>query len=412
MTKKLIKLTKTAVEKISLPEKGQAFYWDADLPGFGLRVGTKSKAFICERRIDGKTVRVTLGKHPVLTAPLARKMAQETLGVMVRGINPTAEKQERKAKAVTLGQVFDDFMASRSLKPRTAYDYNRVMEVAYGDWQKKSIVSISKDMVERRHKKIGEERGASYANLAARTLRSVLNFAGGKYENVQGRSILPENPVTRLSQTKQWYRVDRRTGHLKPHELKAWFEAVLTINNPVIRDYMQFVLMTGCRRSEAARLRWKDVSFEDRSFFIRDPKNHNPIALPLSDYLLVLLKGRKEGNETEFVFPADSASGHLAEPKKRVAAVGEAIGHPFTLHDLRRTFITIAESLDISHYALKGLVNHNVRSGDVTAGYVQMSVERLRAPMQKVSDYILSAGEVRKNNSVVSFNLDEDLLSN
>lgn len=58
------------------------------------------------------------------------------------------------------------------------------------------------------------------------------------------------------------------------------------------------------------------------------------------------------------------------------------------LHDLRRTFITIAESLDISSYALKKLVNHS-QSRDVTAGYIVMNVDRLREPMQKISDFIL-----------------------
>ena len=39
----------------------------------------------------------------------------------------------------------------------------------------------------------------------------------------------------------------------------------------------------------------------------------------------------------------------------------------------------------MSVYALKALVNH-AQSGDVTAGYVQHSVERLRVPAQRVAD--------------------------
>jgi len=34
----------------------------------------------------------------------------------------------------------------------------------------------------------------------------------------------------------------------------------------------------------------------------------------------------------------------------------------FYMHDLRRTFVTIAESLDISSFAVKALVNH--KQGD------------------------------------------------
>jgi hypothetical protein len=38
----------------------------------------------------------------------------------------------------------------------------------------------------------------------------------------------------------------------------------------------------------------------------------------------------------------------------------------------------------MSVFALKALVNHSTR--DVTAGYVQHSAERLRAPAQRVAD--------------------------
>ena len=69
----------------------------------------------------------------------------------------------------------------------------------------------------------------------------------------------------------------------------------------------------------------------------------------------------------------------------------------FSTHDLRRTFITIAESLDISVYSLKRLLNHKM-TNDVTAGYIITDVERLRAPMQRITDYILKCiGEKQSN---------------
>ncbi len=52
-------------------------------------------------------------------------------------------------------------------------------------------------------------------------------------------------------------------------------------------------------------------------------------------------------------------------------------GVRFMIHDLRRTFITIAESLDISAYALKRLLNHKMNN-DVTAGHIIIDAERLR----------------------------------
>jgi integrase len=60
-------------------------------------------------------------------------------------------------------------------------------------------------------------------------------------------------------------------------------------------------------------------------------------------------------------------------------------GVKISVHDLRRSYITIAESCEISPIALKALVNHS-QGKDVTAGYVQIVTERLRAPAQKVTD--------------------------
>ena len=57
----------------------------------------------------------------------------------------------------------------------------------------------------------------------------------------------------------------------------------------------------------------------------------------------------------------------------------------FRTDDLRRTFITVAEALDISPYAIKALVNHALGTS-VTDGYISMSVERLRGPAQQVAD--------------------------
>ncbi len=74
----------------------------------------------------------------------------------------------------------------------------------------------------------------------------------------------------------------------------------------------------------------------------------------------------------------------------------EALAFLITPHDLRRTFITVAESLDISAYAAKRLVNHKM-SGDVTAGYIIADVELLRDPMQKITDHLLKCIGAQNN---------------
>lgn len=393
------KLTKSLVDSIPNPDSGQMFYRDTELKGFGLRVGTGSKVYFAEGKVNNKTVRVTIGHHGVFTAEQARQQAKNILGMIAGGINPNDADKAKRAKSVTLQQVFDAYLKARnSLKPRTVYDYSRFMKTYFEEWQNKPLADITKDLIERKHRQIGE-RSEAQANLAMRFMRAIFNFAIGQYEDSEGNPIISDNPIKRLSQTRSWYRVDRRQTVIKAHELPAWFKAVNAlpetsngINRHAVKDYLLLLIFTGLRREEALGLRWEYVDLKAKTLTVPDPKNRQPHTLPLSDFLFDLLKARYEQNQGQslFVFPGSGAKGYMDDPGKQMKKVIEASGVSFTPHDLRRTFITIAESLDISAYALKRLANHKM-ANDVTAGYIIGDAERLRAPMQRITDYLLAA---------------------
>ncbi|AOW58533.1 hypothetical protein BE843_09850 [Legionella pneumophila subsp. pneumophila] len=60
-------------------------------------------------------------------------------------------------------------------------------------------------------------------------------------------------------------------------------------------------------------------------------------------------------NDHGYIFPGTRAADHITEPRKQMANITKLSGIHFTVHDLRRTLIIIAEGLDISAYALKRL---------------------------------------------------------
>jgi integrase len=97
-----------------------------------------------------------------------------------------------------------------------------------------------------------------------------------------------------------------------------------------------------------------------------------------------MLKERRALGRTDFVFPGPNATGCLAEPKFYFQQIAATTGIVLSPHDLRRSFITVAESLDISMLALAAMLNHAVPG--MTSNYVQMNVERLRQPVQRVAD--------------------------
>ncbi len=76
----------------------------------------------------------------------------------------------------------------------------------------------------------------------------------------------------------------------------------------------------------------------------------------------------------------------MVEPKRSIAEVIKNSGVNFSPHTLRRTFETTAERLDVSYYALKRLLNHSM-SSDITSRYIVTRADRLKEPMQKITDY-------------------------
>lgn len=393
-----VRLTKSVIDKLeSTPGKDQSFYRDETLKGFALRITASGvKSFIVETRINGRVKRVTLGKYGNITAEEARKQAKTLLGSVAKGEDPIAEKKTQRVNAMTLKQVFNDYLKARKdLKPRTLNDYHCVLHEVIPDWLDKPITKITREMIAKRHSSHGDTNSRARANNAMRVLRAIFNFAIYQYQTGDGQPIIAVNPVKHLSHTRGWFRVDRKQTVIKPHQLADWYKGLTLLveqedyrHAVMWQDYFLLLLFTGMRKTEAASLPWQNVDLQSRTFTLQDTKNRESHTLPMTDFIYEIFDRRSQQKTSEFVFPAKSKTGFIAEPKKVVLKVAALSGVPFTLHDLRRTFATIAESIDLPAYALKRLLNHKMNN-DVTAGYIMRDVERLRKPMEQITHFLI-----------------------
>ena len=382
-----IKLKEKAVEKLKAPDPSgkQVLHWDADLKGFGVLCSGTSNArsYVVQAAVGGVTRRVTIGRVNVLKLATARQKAAEVLAGLVLGIDPKASKRG----SATLLAVLDDYLTSRgsNLSPRTTQTYRDLVKLHLNGWLTKPIDQITSEMIENRHRAIadavaeaGTSTGHATANSAMRVLRLLWNHALEKQPN------LGPNPV-RLR--KRWFAVERRTRLVRSDQLPAFYQGIMALPNPVHRDYLLLLLFCGLRRREAASLTWNSIDFVQR--VIRIPasvtKAGRKLDLPMTDIVHDMLVSRRALGDATFVFPSNSKSGHIEEPKFALKIVTKTTGIEVSVHDLRRTYVTVAESCDINAMALAALVNHSL-GRSVTAGYVVMSPERLRDPAQKVAD--------------------------
>jgi integrase len=439
-----VKLTAKTVAKMKAPDPSgnQAIYLDSHLRGFGVRVSgvSNDKSYIVQGVIDGKSRRITIGACNVLSLVEARARAQGYLGDFARGVDPKA----RKAAGATLRQALEDYLKARKdLRVTSQQVYRTAVEGHLASWLDKPLSNITRDAVEARHRAIAEEvearhvadgnrlaalwtkraeeaaakgwmdaaanhrvkaalalkrklwRGHAAANTAMKSLQTVWNHVAERNEE------LGASPV-RLR--RMWYPSKPRERMVRSDEMPVFYRAVTELKSAVGRDYILLLLFTGMRRHECASLRWSDVDLQGR--IIRIPaantKSGRKLDLPMTDVVHDLLVARRAiSNTGAFVFFAGGKSGHIMETKHLFDDIAKASGVRVSAHDLRRTYITIAEACDISPIALRALVNHSLGK-DPTSGYIQMSAERLREPAQRVCNKLkeLCAAEAPSGENV------------
>ncbi|MBU1222298.1 MAG: integrase family protein [Gammaproteobacteria bacterium] len=403
-----VKLTERTVAAAQpAPGERAKFYLDETLIGFGLAVSAKgSKSYFVMRRVNGRQVRYVFRRVGEGTCQQARVEASGLLAQMAAGVDLGKQRaaareaaQQKEANSITLRKALDLYLSSAKSKgrsPRTLANVEAVLQRYLADWFDRELPSITREEARQRHQKIArdiargkytrgskfhtgatrtEESGRSTANDAMRSFRTVWNRARRQHPE------LPECPTINVDK----FTTEKPRTAMAEDQLSKWHAAVTAETNTVRRDVLLFALFTGLRRGDACSVRWADVDLKQKVLHIPQPKGGRAFDLPLIDFLVELLEGRQAENEELFpespwVFPAASKSGHIEEIRVEVPGVA------WTPHDLRRTYLNVAERLEISAYALKALVNHRQPTGDVTSGYLRMEVERLRAPMQAITD--------------------------
>ena len=149
-----LRLTTLAVERLRAPDNGQVEDLDMHLPAFGLRVSySGAKAWIVMTRINGKLVRVTLGRYPALSLADAREKARKVVEHARAGTNPRQieadrRRQQEQSRRSTFDHVAGAFMERHvkpRLRPKTALEYRRILQGPdTGPWRALPVSAITK----------------------------------------------------------------------------------------------------------------------------------------------------------------------------------------------------------------------------------------------------------------------------
>jgi hypothetical protein len=98
-----LRLTKSAIDSLTVSEK-ETVYWDAGLPGFGVKVTPKGrKVFLVLYRLAGAGSRLrkyTIGPYGRVTLAMARAQAQKIFAARLDGRDPAEEKKQFRRRLV------------------------------------------------------------------------------------------------------------------------------------------------------------------------------------------------------------------------------------------------------------------------------------------------------------------------
>ena len=95
-------LTDRVVANAKPPKSGRVELWDAELPGFGLRISSAGRrSWQVMYRVDGRKRRLSLGIFPALPLKLARDAARATLKEVAKGNDPAAQRASVRGGKLT-----------------------------------------------------------------------------------------------------------------------------------------------------------------------------------------------------------------------------------------------------------------------------------------------------------------------
>ncbi len=130
--------------------------------------------------------------------------------------------------------------------------------------------------------------------------------------------------------------------------------------------------------------------------------------MPTSNILQAILNERwRLSAGKHWVFPSDlqASNDHIKDLSGSYRAVGNQADLYITPHDLRRTFGTVANNLNISYPVLKRLLNHREAqsSDDVTLQYVQVSQRQLRDALNSIESFYCEHAGMTQNEVIKQF---------
>ncbi len=395
------KLTKSCVEGIKATDKDQCV-WDSEIPGFGLRVKPSgSRSYLIQYRdAQGRSKRLTLGRHGKITAEQARLEARRQFArITLHKANPRAERDEAR-NAISVEALAAQYLdaaeagtiSTRRGKPKAASTLlidrgrigNHIIPVLGAkparDLEIKDVMTLFAAVKSGKTAKSGPSGklrgrtdvsgGAGTAKKAVTLLSAILAYGvkvGAVDHNVaRGGFTLPRDGQRQVDDPEGMLRALGRALALAEENGE----------NRKAVSAIRLAALTGMRAGEVIGLKLNEVDLPNNALRLTETKTGKSIR-PLNEHARAVIYPLRMAAQTDFIFPADRGEGHyggLPAAVRRICRADylddttRAALASFSLHIARHIFASIANAQGISEHTISALLGH--ANGSITAKYI------------------------------------------
>jgi integrase len=327
---------------------------DKTVPGLHAKVSATGRRFFLYFRTKGGVERrPKLGDFPLMTVAQARIVAKEMLLEVAKGNDPMAAREIERG-ADTVNQAIDKYEKEYAPKRKTGKQTVNLLRLHLGKAHGSDrIKNVTYSHMSALHGKMKDTPVLANRILA---YASKLFSLAEKWEMRSKNS----NPCHGIERYKEFKRKRRMT----PAEAKAIAEKLNQYKtaHPEAVAFVYLLILTGARKGEVAAARWEWL--DGNVLRLPDSKTgEKPVYLPPAAMALIDQLPKTSGTITG-----------IAWPYKLWYKVRAEAGCPdLRLHDLRRSFASVALDLGYSLAQIGELLGH--ASTQTTAGYAWLQAD-------------------------------------
>jgi integrase len=384
-----MKLTEKILAELKpKPGKNERIESDDDTTSlyFRVRRGTKGKlkrSWFFRGRGDGFRLSVD---YPAYNLTAARKWAGKLQAKVRLGGDPAQERREGKERASqTMAAVLPAYLEHKRplVKVRTFAELERHLTKHYAPLHRYPLSAITLATISARSAKIAADSGATTAKNSWRSLHAFFVWCCR-------RGLVSSNPAIGVE-----HRPDRKRDRvLSASEIAALWQA--TSGPGDFNAIIRLLLLSGCRASEISGLQWSEVLSDRIVIPGARTKNGRPNIVPLMPTMCTILERPHSG---DFVFGRATGRGFTGWSSSKVELdkrLGPAL-KPWTVHDLRRTFVTGCCELGTSPHVVEAAVNHVSGFRHGVAGHYNWSEYEvpIRQALSRWERHVLEVAEGR-----------------